>query len=57
MSISVAVSFQRANYSINENSVSPLRPGLMLNQPFPNAVNVIVRAQNASALGKGQNFM
>ena len=57
MSISVAVSFQRANYSINENSVSPLRPGLMLNQPFPNAVNVIVTAQNASALGKGQNFM
>ena len=52
----MAVSFEQANYSINENSVSPLRPVLILSQPFPDAVNVIVRAQNASAIGKVQSF-
>lgn len=44
--------FEEATYSINENSVNPLQPVLLLSQPFPNAVTVIVTAQNGTAEGK-----
>ena len=52
MSIIASVMFEQATYSINENSVNPLQPVLLLSQPFPNAVTVMVTAQNGTAEGK-----
>lgn len=50
-SVLVSVRFEQATYSVNENSVSPLQPVLLLSQPFPTAVNVMVIAENVTATG------
>ena len=54
-SITASVRFEQATYSINENTASPLQPVLLLSQPFPTAMNVIVRAQNVTATGRVHN--
>lgn len=52
MLISASVMFEQATYRINENSGSPLRPVLLLSQPFPTDMNVLVRAENVTATGR-----
>ena len=56
MHISASVMFEQATYSINENSAIPLQPVLLLSQPFPTDMNVLVRAENVTATGKVHNI-
>lgn len=48
----VSVRFEEATYSINENSISPLQPVLLLSQQFPNVIDVTVIAQDGTATGR-----